>query len=448
MSLVCSREEVLAVADKLGVDAEAVSVLVSSEVDFQLRRVVQDACKFMRHSKRLKMTSRDVDSALRLRGLSTLHGYGSADPVKFTYHRQNQGQTLFFMKEREIDLAELAAKKDGLPPVPLKPTYAVHWLAVEGIQPAIRENPSSLVDQNETEDPAATVKDPAIVAGKRGLDGSTASGGAYVPQKRYKTVKHQLSKELQIYLQKVVTTVRESAVNPGAAENVYANLAVDPGLQPMLRYLTKFISDEVNRDLRNLGLLYAVMRLARCLLVNPNLNTELYLHQLMPPILTCLVSKRLCESPFDDHWSLRDLAASLVKLVCLQYSEQYSDLQPRITMTLCAALKEKKKPMTTQYGTIIGLCTLGPLTVHSYLLPRMEQLLRRFTKATTSSNVAKRQEAVKCLGALHRAFGGYLTSTNVDLIDQNKNTVQHVTETLGESVVYWMPDVVVTNTFL
>lgn len=435
-------------ADKLGIDAEAVSVLVSSQVDFHLRRVVQDASKFMRHSKRLKLTSRDVDNALRLRGFSTLHGYGSADPLKFSYHRQSQGQTLFFMKEREIDLVELAAKRDGLPPVPLKPSYAVHWLAIEGTQPAIRENPFALADPVASSSaPAAVAAGASALGKKRELEGG-AVDGAFVQQKRYKTIKHQLSKELQIYLNKVVTTVRESAVNPGAAENVYTNLAVDPGLQPMLRYLTKFISDEVNRDLRNLGLLFAVMRLARCLLVNPNLNTELYLHQLMPPILTCLVSKRLCESPFDDHWSLRDLAASLVKLVCLQYSEQYADLQPRITMTLCAALKEKKKPLTTQYGTIIGLSTLGAMTVHSYLLPRMEQLLRRFTKAANSANIAKRQEAVKCLGALHRAFGVYLTTTSVDLIDQNKLTVQHVTETLGESVVFWTPDATLTEAFI
>jgi hypothetical protein len=40
----------------------------------------------------------------------------------------------------------------------------------------------------------------------------------------------------------------------------------------------------------------------------------------MPAILTCVVGKRLCEDPADDHWSLRDFAAGLVSRVCSAYA--------------------------------------------------------------------------------------------------------------------------------
>ena len=95
----------------------------------------------MKHSKRLKLTTRDIDNALLLKGYTSLHGYGSADPLNFAYSRQSQGQTLFFLKERDVDLGSLAAKTEGFPPIPLKPSYAMHWLALDGVQPAIVENP-------------------------------------------------------------------------------------------------------------------------------------------------------------------------------------------------------------------------------------------------------------------------------------------------------------------
>ncbi len=111
---------------------------------------------------------------------------------------------------------------------------------------------------------------------------------------------------------------------------------------------------QVTHNLHNLAYLKNLMRMVRALLQSNNLHIEPYvrllsfltftvreckvsslslvdastsrsrckkqLHQLMPPILTCLVGRRLCENPNEDHWELRDYAASLVALICLRYS--------------------------------------------------------------------------------------------------------------------------------
>ncbi len=113
-------------------------------------------------------------------------------------------------------------------------------------------------------------------------------------------------------------------------------------------------------NLRDLPLLRSLMTMAHCVLTSPHLNVEPYLHQLMPPILTCLVGKRLCSSVSDDHWALRDYAASLVALVCKRFGFAYSDLQPRITKTLVAAFLDPNKPLTTHYGAIEGLSMSVP----------------------------------------------------------------------------------------
>uniref|UniRef100_A0A7S3PQ78 TATA box binding protein associated factor (TAF) histone-like fold domain-containing protein n=1 Tax=Aplanochytrium stocchinoi TaxID=215587 RepID=A0A7S3PQ78_9STRA len=447
MSDICTSEHVNVVADKLGVDAETVSTFICAEVDYALRALVQDAAKYMRHSRRLRLRTTDVDNALILQGQNSLHGYGNSDPVEFlvAQDKHDTTQKLFFVKEKEIDLGQIANGVEKLPPVPVQPTHSIHWLAIDGVQPSIVENPLVSVEGKKKKRTDLLHYSEQDSLKRRKTLGLGDDSNQVVKRK---IAKHMLSSELQLYYKKLISAVEEGAVNKSAAENVFASLSVDPGLQQLLPYLTKYVSEQVTENLTNLPFLFSTMRLSKCLIVNPNLKTELYLHQLMPPILTCLVSKRLCLKGFEDHWSLRNLAATLIKKVCDQYAETYADLQPRITKTLFDALKEKKKPMTTQYGTIVGLTALGPLTIQTYLLPSMIRLLNRFKKASRSKIDEKRLEAQYCLGALLQAFGIYFTRTSMQSIEDNEVLMQKVHKALGETIIPWCPTKYVVEVFI
>lgn len=73
------------------------------------------------------------------------------------------------------------------------------------------------------------------------------------------------------------------------------------------------------------------MMFIHTLLENEHLNIEPYvysfyyiflynffnkLHQLMPPVLTCLVGRKICNDPNENHWEVRDYVANLVKYIC------------------------------------------------------------------------------------------------------------------------------------
>ena len=47
----------------------------------------------------------------------------------------------------------------------------------------------------------------------------------------------------------------------------------------------------------------------------------------MPAVLTCIVGKRLCADPTEDHWSLRHQASTLVCTIITRYAERYPTLQ-------------------------------------------------------------------------------------------------------------------------
>lgn len=423
---VVTGESVTLVAEELGVDASSVVSEVAAEVEYKLRQLVQDASKFMRRSRRKQLKTADVEHALRVRGWGSLHGFGYAEPEKFKFL---QHQHLFFLEDEDVDLAKVLddSEKLFLPTkVPLRPSFGLHWLAVDGVQPTIAENPHLLESQQDSLSAKAQVRsDP-----------------------QHALAKHELSKELHIYYEKLVTAVIDTALgNRAAAESVYASLASDPGLQPLMPHLSKFVFDQVNKSLTSLALLTSVMRLARCVLVNPNLHKELYLHQLMPPILTCIVHRKLCATPFQNHWALRDFAASLVPLVCSQFGDTYKDIKPRVTKTLRDALLDKERPMTTQYGAIVGIAALGPLTVQSVLLPVLRKLLNRYNKvvANKTTTILKRTEAHNCLGALQAAFGAYLracaspapTLARALLLEEHYKPVRAVASAAGEATLPW-----------
>mmetsp|Transcript_9890 Transcript_9890/g.31597 ORF Transcript_9890/g.31597 Transcript_9890/m.31597 type:complete len:198 (+) Transcript_9890:72-665(+) len=188
------------------------------------------------------------------------------------------------------------------------------------------------------------------------------------------------------------------------------------------------------------------MRLTRCILINPNLDKELYLHQMMPPILTCIVHRKLCSSPFMDHWSLRSFSARLIPLVYSQYGETYKDIRPRVTRTLRDALLSKDRPMTTQYGAIVGLAAMGPLTVQSVLLPVMRKLFNRFNRVMLeATSVLRRVEAQHCIGALQAAFGTYLRACSSPvlakaiLLEEHVKPARAVLSASGEASLPWTP---------
>lgn len=92
----------------------------------------------------------------------------------------------------------------------------------------------------------------------------------------------------------------------------------------------------------------------------------------MPTILTCIVGKRLGESPQEDHWALRSTATDTVLLICRKYGASYHTLQPRVTRTLLRAFMDPEKPFTTHYGAILGLSRMGTEVFRTLVVPNLK----------------------------------------------------------------------------
>ena len=124
---------------------------------------------------------------------------------------------------------------------------------------------------------------------------------------------------------------------------------------------------------------------------------------MMPSILTCLLGKRLCEDPIrDDHWTLRKLSASLIAFICHTFSNTYEVLIPRIIKTLTKTLLDSEKPLTSHYGAIVGLTSLGSQSIEVSLIPKMEGYINALAPTTDQerNDPHRELEITKCYEAL------------------------------------------------
>jgi transcription initiation factor TFIID subunit 6 len=119
-----------------------------------------------------------------------------------------------------------------LPKCPVAPSFAVHWLAVEGVQPKIAPNPTT-IGARTSEPRRKKMKTGAVTGKDENRDVKVL-------------VKHVLSQELQLYYEK--TTQAILAGDEKLQNVVYISLAEDPGLHQLTPYLTQFISEQVRSD--------------------------------------------------------------------------------------------------------------------------------------------------------------------------------------------------------
>ncbi|KKZ68857.1 transcription initiation factor TFIID subunit 6 [[Emmonsia] crescens] len=410
---VWNPENIRDVAESVGIGALNDEVVdnLARDVEYRISQVLEEALKFMRHAKRTLLTTQDISHALRVLDVEPLYGYESTRPLRFGEATLGPGQPLFYVEDDEVDFEKLI--NAPLPRVPREITFTAHWLAVEGVQPTIPQNPTGADSRNIE----LVSKGPNANANLAAM-----SGNDNVSVKPL--VKHILSKELQLYFEKVCTAFLDE-LNEEYRLSAFSSLKEDPGLHQLVPYFVQFISEKVTHSLKDIFVLTQVMHMTEALIQNKTLYVDPYVPSLIPPVLTCLIGRQLGSSTSSstadplEHFALRDLSASLISMIARKYSHSSHTLRPRLARTFLKNFLDPGKPLGTHYGAIIGLQSIGGAdVVRELIVPNLrtyEVVLKDATATTTTTTTTttmtgadegvRRLEAEKVIGVILAVLG-------------------------------------------
>jgi transcription initiation factor TFIID subunit 6 len=324
-----------------------------------------------------------------------------------------------------------------------------HWLAVEGVQPSIPQNPQTSEARDRELMPKGPNVNPALAA-MNSSDSTTVKP----------LVKHILSKELQLYFERVcVGSLNDES--PELRSAALASLQNDNGISQLVTYFVQFIQEKITHNLKDLFVLTQMMYMTEALTRNETLNlapyvrgslmtisqssslTALQVQSIVPPVLTCLIGRNLGTGIGTlDHFDLRDLAASIVKHLCDKYSKYSHSLKPRIARSCLKSFLDPKKPFGSHYGAILGLRAVGGAeVVRKLVLPNLKAYEEIFKEDLQEGSI-KKAEAEKVVAAIIGSLG-MLVDEAVPMTNGHSNQaaeqmttqlIDKVGEVIGEKI--------------
>jgi transcription initiation factor TFIID subunit 6 len=111
------------VSESVGVPnlSEDVAKSLAMDVEYRINQVLQEALKFMRHSKRTTLGTQDISNALRVLDVEPLYGYETTRSLRFGEASLGQAQPIFYVEDDEVDFEKLI--NSSLPKVPRDVTF-------------------------------------------------------------------------------------------------------------------------------------------------------------------------------------------------------------------------------------------------------------------------------------------------------------------------------------
>ncbi|KAK3995005.1 transcription initiation factor TFIID subunit 6 [Cladorrhinum sp. PSN332] len=436
--LLWNPENVRDVADSIGISlSEEPLRVLAQDVEYRIGQVIVESLRFMRAANRTTLTVQDVSQALRVLDVEPLYGYESTRPLRYGEASLGPGQPLFYIDDEEVDFEKLI--NAPLPKVPRDMSFTAHWLAVEGVQPSIPQNPTTAETSSKDLLPKGPGANPALAA----LAGN--DNVSFRP-----AVKHVISKELILYFDKIQAAIldddpdeEKTRLRQAALESVRS----DPGLHQLLPYFVNFITNQVTHRMDDLFILRQMMELAHAIFENQNLFLDPYASSLSAPILTCLMSRKLGGSDdgidsVKEAYRLREFASSLLGVVAKKYGKSNALLRPKLTRTCLKHFLEPNKPPAVHYGAVLGIAAAGgPEAVRVLILPNIKTIDAAILQPLYDKGEAYRSDYSALVGGIMKAIQTLVSTVpvangvnGVDLSREGDQVIEFLGPIIGREV--------------
>ncbi|WWC73412.1 uncharacterized protein I206_107379 [Kwoniella pini CBS 10737] len=374
-------DSIIETAQSLPLDplGQGAADLLAGDVEYRIHLIIQEAKKFMVNGKRGTLLPEDVEHAMDALNVEPILIPPRPLPIpqfqslSIPSSSSHQSQ-IYHLPDDEIDFATYL--KQPLPSGVANSAgvkWKAHWLAVEGVQPAIKENPTPTQ--------------------RAGPSRAQPSSTTLRPQART-----QLPQELQLYFTRLTTAlVPPSPTGPETEPERHrlaalTSLRTDVAVSGILVYVVKWLGESIQKCLMApTGTIGQLIDAVEALVANDGVFLEPYIHILLPPLMSIILTVPLGPHPPSSSsnqpspYDLRLHASQVLGKIAEKYGKSYPGLIPRLVSTLSKTLHSPPfpsplgaaNPPSGRYeGTLLALSCLGAPAVRSVVWGKAGESVR------------------------------------------------------------------------
>lgn len=334
-----SKETLRAFAQSKGISniSDEALIILEHDLEYRLKELCQEASKFMLASHRTKLNTGDVNNALISKNVEPLFGYESNETLIFKGLPSN----IYYVPDEEVDLEEILERP--MPKIPMKPYVQLHWLAIEGVQPPIQQNPILIEKPVITHDNLTTYQEELELKQQN---------------------KHLLTKELSMYFDKIIQTMdTDPAISVECLQN-------EAGIQQLVPYFLHHFKMEIRTGFKDESLTITILNMYNSLLNNKFIFIDPYMHEILPVILSCVVGSSISDG-------VRKKASAIINFIFKKFSAKYKSLSPRIINFLIKVWLDESKNENSQYAALRCLSSLSEHVINDYIIPNIPKYTSR-----------------------------------------------------------------------
>jgi hypothetical protein len=219
---------------------------------------------------RRRLHADDINMALQWRGSEKIYATGMVGGGRFVNSSSRDDKKIMLEDYLRSEMKFRPPQEIGL---------TLHWLAVDGVQPDIPQNPPTAAGSNAANNNKRKQQVVHRVEDD-GEDDETSGGrdGVQVTQ----LLPRLLSEELRLYFSRITGAVERGGATPVTRQQQDAaltSLSQDPGLQELAPFMINYVTKNLYKHVGNPEHCRTLIRMAQALLVNPHMHLELYVRK-------------------------------------------------------------------------------------------------------------------------------------------------------------------------
>lgn len=351
---------VQAISEELGVTIGNQSHLdeVAKGAEEYITGILELANRLRKHKIAKVLRVNDINEALTTMSAHPLYGYKSNKVPSYRSVGILDEVEILANQDRQLPLNEIIAS--SLQNYPIETSFSFHWLAINGIQPRIKENCSDtktrpisskltslLPEQTKFTDQPVTVI----------------------------STKLMVSSELQKFYHRCIgiinKQINETEQFSPEFKSLIKTLTTDASLQPLLPF---FLKDMVTNPTIPFNISLLILE---ALFSNENVDCEPYLQYFISIVIANMTFNSISDDVIDSALSMRRTSANFLSIIIKKFSRKYPDLEMRITEKLAAHLLFPRvmHPLSL-YGAVLGLQIIDKSLIRSAVIPHIDITLQ------------------------------------------------------------------------